>query len=215
MTDVEVRKLVAVLMGAFPAIRTAPNTAAVFERMLCDLDYAAANAAIERLLATSRFMPSVAEIREATLALTAGEQRPGGDGWGDVLDAVSRFGIYRVPGADFQFEDSVVAHCVRQLGWEEICNSENQVADRARFIELYERHAKIDRQRQLSDSLPAMQRFRALSPAPAAPRVSAMGGVTKIERPAELPAGRPVGSEDPFGAAMANLIGEMDGEDVH
>lgn len=211
MTEVEVRKLVAVLLGAYPATRMAPNTATVYERMLRDLDYPAANAAVERLLATSKFMPSVAEIRESVLSLTTGDQRPGGDGWGDVLDAVGRWGVYRIPGRDFQFADPVVAQCVTSLGWEEICNSENQQADRARFIELYERHAKTTRQKQLSESLPAMQRLRQLGSGVTAPRA----GSSRIDRPLELVEGdadERVSDASPFVAALHGLLG---GDDVH
>lgn len=162
MTEAEVRKLVAVLLGAFPASRTTPETAMVYERMLKDLDYPAANAAVERLLATCKFMPTVAEIRETALTLSSGEQMPGGEAWGSVLAAIGGAGVYRVPGKDFQFRDPVTAQCVRALGWEELCNSENSSADRARFIELYDKLASQHRRKQLSECLPAMQRYRAL-----------------------------------------------------
>jgi hypothetical protein len=58
-----------------------------------------------------------------------------------VLAAVRKFGVYRQPS----FCDPVVARAVQSLGWEEICNSENQAADRARFIELYDRLSRAQR----------------------------------------------------------------------
>lgn len=162
MTKLEVAKLVGVLMASFPNGKVAAETSAIYERMLADLDYPAANAAVERLLATSRFLPTVAEIREAALTLYAGELRPGGDAWGSVLTAIRKYGYVRVPGVDFQFDDPVTADAVRALNWTELCNSENVAADRARFIELYDKLAASARRSQLSEGLPAMQRFRAL-----------------------------------------------------
>lgn len=180
MTDAEVRKLVAVLLGAYPSARMTESTSGVYERMLRDLDYPAANAAVEKLLATSRFMPTVAEIREAVLSLTAGDAPTGGDAWGQVIASVHRYGRNRRPGHDFQFADPVVAHCVKAFGWEEICDSESQTADRARFIEMYEQVQRQARQRQLSDSLPAMKRFRELEAKKAAEKPALQAEVGKL-----------------------------------
>ena len=162
MTEAQVTKLVAVLAAAYPAAKGDAGTVAAYQRMLGDLDYPAANAAVEKLLATSKWLPTIAEIREATLALSAGEIRPGGEAWGDVLKAIRRFGYMRTPGRDFQFEDPVILETVKAMSWQELCTSENQVADRARFIELYDKLAATRRRSQLSEHLPAMQRFRAL-----------------------------------------------------
>lgn len=162
MTQAETAKLVAVLLAAFPQSRATQQTSQAYERMLGDLDYPAANAAVERLLATARFMPTIAEIRETTLALTVGEQKPGGEAWGVVQRAIGCEGVYRVPGKDFTFRDPVIARCVAALGWEELCNSENLVADRARFVELYDKLAVQALRKQLSEALPAMQRYRAI-----------------------------------------------------
>jgi len=133
--------------------------------MLADLDYPAANAAVERLLASAKWMPSVAEIRETTLALAVGEQKPGGEAWGAVVKAIAREGYMRTPGKDFVFPDPTTMRCVEIMGWSKLCNSENEVADRARFTELYDRLAVQQRRKQLSESLPAMQRYRAIEAA--------------------------------------------------
>jgi len=162
MTKPEVAKLLAVIMAAFPFSKLSDASSVIYERMLADLDYPAANAAVERLLATARMPPTIAEIRDATLTMQTGEVRPGGDAWGEVLAAIGRFGRGRVPGTDFRFKDPVTARCVTALGWRELCDSEMVTADRARFIELYDRLAAMVRRSQLSDHLPAAQRFRAL-----------------------------------------------------
>lgn len=162
MTKVEVAKLVQVLLASFPNAQTNVGTSMAYERMLADLDHAEAQAAVERLIATSKWLPTVAEIRETAHTISIGEQRPGGDAWGSVLSAIKAQGSYRKPGIDFVFKDPITARCVAALNWEELCLSENQAADRARFIELYDKLAIQDRHRSLSESLPAMQRYRAI-----------------------------------------------------
>ncbi len=163
MTSTEAKKIVAVLIAAFPDTKATLDTVAVYERMLADLDYPAANAAVERLIATSRYgMPRIAEIREAALTVDQGELRPGGDAWGEVLAAIGKYGYARQPGVDFQFDDPTTGAAVKAMNWRELCSSENPQADRARFIELYDKLAAARRRTQLSEHLPAMQRYRAL-----------------------------------------------------
>ena len=131
--------------------------------MLSDLDYAAANAAAQKIVATCKWWPSIAEIREATLQITDGEPAPGGSGWGEVRRAIAKFGAYRTPGVDFQFADPIVATVVKWLGWRELCHSQNEVADRARFVEAYDKQATIERKRALApNTLPALKRFAEL-----------------------------------------------------
>lgn len=186
MTEAECRKLVTVLLGAFPQSRTSAQTPQVYERMLSDLDYPAANAAIERLLATARFMPTIAEIRETTLAIAVGEQKPGGEAWGEVCRLISRYGARRYDvGWKAPITDPVAVKCVDALGWTNLCDSENQTADRARFIELYDQLAVHERRRQLSDALPAMQRYRAIEAAKAEEK--------RIERTGDEGAGLAIG----------------------
>jgi hypothetical protein len=129
--------------------------------MLADLDYAVANAAAERLIATSKWIPTIAEIREACLAITAGPKVPGGEAWGAVMRAIGRFGAYRTPGVEFNLEDPIAQRCVLSLGWRELCLSENAIADRARFIELYDQLATTTRVAALSEGLPAQRRLAA------------------------------------------------------
>lgn len=167
MTEAEAQKLVTVLVTAYPTQigrqteEQQRQLHAIYRRMLQDLDYPVANAAVERLLATSRFMPTVAEIREIAFDLIAGEVKSGGEGWGDVLKAISKYGRYQKP----VFDDPVVARCVNAFGWLNICDSENAHADRARFIDMYEQVSATERRRELADALPAMRRLRSLQAA--------------------------------------------------
>ena len=142
MTKADVTELVAVLAAAFPGSQMSPKTVQVYQGLLLDLEPEAAKKAVARLVATSRFLPTIAEIRQAAFELERGPRRLGGEAWGDVVLAIRRVGSYEVP----RFADPLTAKCVRMMGWKQLCLSENDAADRARFTELYdglaEREAK-------------------------------------------------------------------------
>lgn len=161
MTRPEAAKLVAVIMAACPAQSSkldggrASAMVDAYEALLGDLTYEQVNAAVRVLLQTRSWMPSVADIRTTVLELMRGPVRAGGDAWGTVLNAIKREGAYRTPGSDFMFRDPVLARCVNALGWQELCLSENPTADRARFIELYDKLAQQDRKEATSPLLAA------------------------------------------------------------
>lgn len=69
MKPSEAAELVMMLLGAYPTAKSTAATGHVFESMLADLDVRTAREAVKRLIATSKFMPSVAEIREECAAI--------------------------------------------------------------------------------------------------------------------------------------------------
>lgn len=151
MTKSEAHRLVMGLCATYPSqvakldknqLRT---MAAIYAKCLVDLEFTATAKAVERLAKSSRWMPTIADIRAEVGEVCHGQRRAGGEAWGDVLRAVGRHGHNRTPGVDFQFDDPLVADCVGHLGWTEICRSEIQAADRARFIELYDQLARGER----------------------------------------------------------------------
>jgi hypothetical protein len=162
MTEPEVRKLVAMLIAAFPHTKANEATAKAYERMLRDLDARAAAAAVEQLMATRNYMPTIAEVRAAVAELQAGPVRAGGEAWGDVLRLVGRYGCYRTPGHDFEVADPIAARCIDALGWRSLCLSENSVADRSRFVDLYDRLAREARTDAVAGALPAVRAMREL-----------------------------------------------------
>lgn len=165
MTEIEANKVFAVLCALFPSAKVEPcekrggGTRGAYARMLADLEYTPACAAVERVAATHTYptvLPAIAEIRAAYAELTRGDVRAGGDAWGDVITAIRRFGVHRRP----RFDDPLVADAVRSLGWENLCNSENAVADRSQFVALYDKLAAVARRDEVTSSLPAAKRLR-------------------------------------------------------
>ena len=169
MTREEAQKVCMILAAAFRGDLRGMTTeevkiwAETYALGILDLAAEDVSAAVHRLIRSAKFMPRVSEIREAVVTTTQGQQRTGAEAWGDVLREVGRTGRYRDP----RFFDPLVARVVRGMGWTEICDSENTVADRARFVDAYNTMAKQGReQAQVSEgarALPVPSRAPALA----------------------------------------------------
>lgn len=83
-----------------------------------------------------KFAPSVGEIRGAVMELRRASMNiPSAyDAWQEVLRVISDVGSYGSP----EWSSPLIEKVVNSLGWRNLCMSENQVSDRARFLEAYE-----------------------------------------------------------------------------
>lgn len=162
MNEIDTEKIIAVLMASDLHGKLTEDVKPSYRAVLDPMGYGIASASVAALLVTSKWLPSPAEIRTMATDLECGEVRAGGEAWGSVLKAIRGAGVYRRPGVDFKFADPVVLEAVLLFGWEELCSSENTVADRARFIELYDRIAEKSRRRETIEALPAVKRYREL-----------------------------------------------------
>lgn len=186
MTELKAQELVMHLLAAYPATTSRLDKDQVkavghtYRRMLRDLPFPEAGAAVEHLIATSKYLPTVAEIRMAAVTVVIGQPRAGAEGWEEFLAAVRRYGYMREPGVDFTFADPVTAKCVDCFGWKNLCSSENAVADRARFIDLYEQLSATVRIEAVTTDLPARQRLREFRQQHAAPLSGAIGAAMKL-----------------------------------
>lgn len=154
----EAAEIVMMLLGAYPNAKTTASTSQVYETMLADLDVATARAAVVKLVATSKWMPTVAEVREAATEVVSGPVRSGADAWLDVMGEIRRVGVYGAP----RFDDALTASIVQRWGWRTICETA-AAPDRARFIETYDGLARQARSREVAGlALPAAQSVKAL-----------------------------------------------------
>lgn len=141
MTREETAKIIAAIAAAHPSriqgAQVGPMVA-IWHELLMDLEYPECNLALRALLQTSSWPPTPADVRRSVIEIRQGPPRSGAEAWGSVLSAIRAEGAYRTPGVDFVFYDPLTARVVDLFGWQELCLSENAVADRARFIEAYE-----------------------------------------------------------------------------
>ncbi len=180
MNETEAQHAIALALAACPqhALKLGRDDVKAMARtwamLLEDLSSVEVTAALKRYLATNKWLPAPSDLRAIAAEAKAGRQRPGGEAWGDVLKAIGRFGQYRVP----EFSDPLVARAVRAFGWRELCQSENQTADRARFVELYAQIAKAAAEDESVSSLPGVSRpaLRSGEPKPIGELLSGASG---------------------------------------
>lgn len=139
----------------YPRENLLPNTQAMelWFKQLQDIPYQVAEAALNKWVAVNKWSPSIADIRAEAAEIKNGEAPDWGEGWESVLDAIRRYGSYRVDEAMASFEP-VTRRCVERIGFLNICQSENIAVDRANFRTLYEQLAeKEQKHRQMPPAL--------------------------------------------------------------
>lgn len=217
MTKIEASQLVAVLFASYPSAHLERNNVDAYVTGIIDLSANDANAAVTRLRRTSKFLPSIAEIREACTAQTHGAVRSGESAWGELMQAKRRHG-YDYGPIDVQrrlrdpiFGDPLIKQCLTLWGgWNALALADDDAADRARFIALFAGLAGQERQDLTAGkALPLPQRTGPvlappLTVAKAEPRapmpVAELMAALTPERPANRPpsafAGRKLTAEE-------------------
>lgn len=153
MTDVEFEKIALAIKAAYPRSNVMPDKYAlkVWYRALEDLNYAVAENAVWEHIGTSDFPPSIAEIRQKCAERITPMITDWGEAWEEVQTAIRRYGSYREIDAVASMS-KLTAVAVHRMGFQNLCKSENTVADRAHFQRIYEGMVKEERrQTQLPD----------------------------------------------------------------
>lgn len=149
------KTIVKVLKSTYTKQEFLPDAEAVtaWYYMLKDLDFEVLKAAAYKYAITQKFPPTVADLREMAVSVTAGDMPLWSDGWEQVQTAIRKFGIGNATGA-LNSMDSLTAATVRRLGWTNLCLSKDPMPDRANFRTIYEQLAKREQvERQLPMNL--------------------------------------------------------------
>lgn len=131
-------------------------------RQLQDIPYDAAEAILSKWVATNKWSPSIADIRDGMAEIQRGGPAPDwGDGWNQAMTAIRKFGSYGEEEALASLPP-LTRETVRRLGYKSLCWSENQVADRANFRQVYE---ILEKRKIETDKipLPVQQKLAALT----------------------------------------------------
>ena len=115
-----------------------PDAAAfnIWYQLIRDIDYKIANAAIQKYMLTSKFPPTIADIREQATSVVSGEKPLWSDGWEEVVRAIKNYGSYGQKEA-MESMSEITRMAVRRMGYIDLCRSENPVADRANFRDIF------------------------------------------------------------------------------
>lgn len=138
------------LFSAYPNSQATVETIAVYDRLLADIPATDLQTVIDQCIAECKFLPTVAEIRERyhKLTRTLGHLTAT-DAWGMVKAEIRRIGSWGTP----TFDDPIVAHVVKRMGWLELCTSESpEGVDRAQFERMY--NETVARGEQVAKLLP-------------------------------------------------------------
>lgn len=155
MTKKEFGKIAMALKTYYPRESLLPNDEALelWYRQLCDLQYGVAEAALNKWVATSKWSPTVADLRKNAIEIKLGNQQDWGEGWERVLKAIRKYGTYDGKRA-LEELDEISRECVKRLGWYNLCMSEHMTTDRANFRMIYEElAARRKEQAQLPEQL--------------------------------------------------------------
>ena len=155
MTKKEFALLASALKTFYPREQLLPNTQAMelWFNMLGDIPYQVAEAALQKWVATNKFSPTIADFRELSTSIQHGDLPDWGDAWQKVREAVQRYGWYRQEEAMASLDD-ITRECVKRIGFERLCHSEEPELERANFRMVFETLAKrIKTQEQLPTGL--------------------------------------------------------------
>lgn len=135
----------AALKTYYPREALLPNNQAMelWYKQLSDIPYHIAEMSLNKWVATNKWSPSIADIREMAVTIKSGEKPQWSDGWEEVLKAIRCFGSYRETEA-LESMSELTRLSVRRLGFKNLCMSENIMADRANFRMIYEQMADRD-----------------------------------------------------------------------
>ena len=138
----DVAKMVVVMSAAFPNWKVNEYTVDVYYTDLKDIPAAELMAASQmcRTEAGRAFAPSTGEIRGAVMDIRrrSMNQPSSFEAWQEVQRQIVDVGSYGTP----EFSNPLIRKTVDSLGWKALCMSENQTADRARFIQSFEQFSE-------------------------------------------------------------------------
>lgn len=131
----------------YPRENLLPNDKAIelWYMQLGDIPYDVAQAGLNKWVATNKWSPSIAEIREMAMDVIENDAPDWGDAWAEVNRAIRFFGMYR-PDEALKSLSPLCRKAAERIGFQNLCLSENPSADRANFRMIYERIAEKNKQ---------------------------------------------------------------------
>lgn len=155
----EIIKILCGFRQAFPNTKADSDTMLIYSYALMDMEVGLIYAAMMKILHTSTFFPSVAEIRstaEKLLNFNSKNTLPtAGEAWEEVQKQVRKVGPYS--SQPWEFSCPEVEQAARQFGLMELCRlQENEVnTARAQFMRIYDRQQ--EKMKELREMKTVMQ----------------------------------------------------------
>lgn len=150
MNPNEFSYITAALQTAFPWANLFPTPEAmdIWYGRLKDIPYSVMQAVVNKWLETQTEPPTIASLRAEADLIVNGAPQSWGDAWEKVRKAIGRYGFLRGKDALATF-DELTRRTVENIGWQQICESENPDALRANFRMCYETMARRQSEERL------------------------------------------------------------------
>lgn len=148
MSHEEFAKIAMILKTAYPRdeIFRDKETLSVWYEMLKDLPYQQTKLAVTKWIATQKWSPAIAEIREAVFDVTIEKRKDWSEAWQDVIYAIRRWGTWDYEKA-MQYLDDLTMSVVKRIGgFTMLCEKSGLDADRANFRDVYNTLAKREKE---------------------------------------------------------------------
>lgn len=143
MKEREVLQLLAMLKGLYPAATVPAETATFWPKLLADLDAKAVLDAALKHAATSKWFPSIAELRTAVAEAVVGAPTAE-EALGEVAAALAN----AVPARQPKFSHPAIDAAVTTIRWYFIATTSDSRLWRSQFLEAY----KSIRERLVTDA---------------------------------------------------------------
>ena len=159
MTHKETAVFMGILKEAYPRFYADKNESELrmsikfWEEFLSDVTLDVAIPALKRYIATNKWVPTVADIREAIAEISYPPLPDASEAWFEVTQAIGRYG-YNNHEEAYKSMSELTLIAVKRMGWRKLCMSENDIADRSNFNKIYESLTKrIETERLIPASI--------------------------------------------------------------
>lgn len=143
MTKEQFSKVAAAIRTYYPNSNIMPNVQAMelWYMQLCDIDYNVMTTALNKWVATNKWAPTIADLRESAYTITD----PGIPDWDAAYETVRKnirkYGFYNAEAGLAELT-GVTLETVKRIGYTNMCLSDNPTAIRANFRDIYNRLAE-------------------------------------------------------------------------
>jgi hypothetical protein len=171
MTREQALSVWALLAAAAPGQALPVSALEIRAELIADLDFADTRDAAVRLARCVKWLPSVAELREAVHAPALPEA---GEAWGEVCRVVHRLG-WTTPPTETDFSDPLILRAVQALGtWTDFCAGDEAI-NRAHFLKIFPALAERARRHAIAGPPPRT----------ALPATTAAAAPDRLDRPSD------------------------------
>lgn len=150
MTREEFKKIAMAMRTYYPNQNILPNNAAMelWYQQLMDISYPVCTLALNQWVAVNKWAPTIADLRETVMDVSTKDLPDWSEAWEAVIKNIQKYGFYRaIEGKEAL--TGITRQTVERIGYIHLCNSENIVADRANFRDIYNSLAQRERKQAI------------------------------------------------------------------